>query len=61
MTLPAEVQAYRRTPEFTEATVPPALLKAHTTKDGTWALIHVLRAACVIGSRTRAAPPQRPS
>ena len=42
MSLPAEVQAYRRTPEFTEATVPPALLKAHTTKDGTWALIHVL-------------------
>lgn len=42
MTLPIELQAYRRTPEFTEATVPPALLKAHTTKDGTWALIHVL-------------------
>lgn len=42
MTLPPELQAFRRTPDFTEATVPPALLKAHTTKDGTWALIHVL-------------------
>ena len=42
MTLPPKLQPYRRTPEFTETTVPPALLKAHTTKDGTWALIHVL-------------------
>jgi len=42
MTLPANVRPYRRTPEFTEATVPQALLKAHTTKDGAWALIHVL-------------------
>jgi tellurite resistance-related uncharacterized protein len=42
MTLPSDVRPYRRTPEFTEATVPPALLKAHTTKDGTWGLIHVL-------------------
>jgi tellurite resistance-related uncharacterized protein len=42
MTLPPKLQPYRRTPEFTETIVPPALLKAHTTKDGTWALIHVL-------------------
>lgn len=42
MALPLDVQPYRRTPEFTEATVPPGLLNAHTTKDGTWALIHVL-------------------
>ena len=42
MTLPANVRPYRRTPEFTEATVPQALLKAHTTKEGAWALIHVL-------------------
>jgi tellurite resistance-related uncharacterized protein len=40
--LPPDVRPYRRTSEFTEATVPSALLKAHTTKDGTWALIHVL-------------------
>lgn len=42
MSSPPPLQPYRRTPEFTEATVPPGLLKAHTTKDGTWALIHVL-------------------
>jgi tellurite resistance-related uncharacterized protein len=42
MVLPADVRPYQRTPEFTEATVPRALLKAHTTKQGVWALIHVL-------------------
>jgi len=42
MTLPATVRPYRRTEVFTEATVPAGLLKAHTTKEGAWALIHVL-------------------
>ena len=42
MTLPPGVQPYRRTDVFTELTVPAALLKAHTTKEGAWALIHVL-------------------
>jgi tellurite resistance-related uncharacterized protein len=42
MNLPQNMHAYRRTPEFTESTIPKALLQAHTTKDGTWALIHVL-------------------
>jgi tellurite resistance-related uncharacterized protein len=42
MTLPPDVRPYRRTDTFTEQTVPPALLKAHTTKEGAWALIHVL-------------------
>jgi tellurite resistance-related uncharacterized protein len=27
---------------FTQATVPAGLLRAHTTKEGAWALIHVL-------------------
>ena len=40
--LPANARPYRRTAEFTEATVPAGLLKAHTTKEGAWALIHVL-------------------
>jgi tellurite resistance-related uncharacterized protein len=40
--LPKTARPYRRTDDFTEATVPAGLLKAHTTKDGTWALIHVL-------------------
>lgn len=42
MTLPPDVRPYRRTPEFTEKTIPQGLLKAHTTKEGAWALIHVL-------------------
>lgn len=39
--LPSDVRPYRRTDSFTEATVPAALLKAHSTKAGTWGLIHV--------------------
>lgn len=42
MVLPLDVQPYRRTETFTEATVPAALLKADATKQGAWALIHVL-------------------
>jgi len=42
MVLPLDARPYRRTDTFTEVTVPAALLKAHTTKQGTWALIHVL-------------------
>src|SRR5690606_311089 len=41
-TLPDAVRPYRRTPVFTEATVPAALLRAHTTKAGTWGRILVL-------------------
>lgn len=40
--LPAQVRPYSRTAEFTETTVPPALLRDHTTKVGTWGMIHVL-------------------
>lgn len=40
-TLPPGLEPYRRTPDFTESTVPAGLLADHTTKDGTWALIHV--------------------
>jgi tellurite resistance-related uncharacterized protein len=40
--LPEDVVPYRRTPEFTETTVPPGLLRAHSTKEGVWGLIHVL-------------------
>lgn len=42
MILPENAKPYRRTDEFTEATTPAGLLRAHTTKAGTWALIHVL-------------------
>jgi tellurite resistance-related uncharacterized protein len=41
-TLPSDVKPYRRTDTFTEETVPKGLLRAHTTKEGAWALIHVL-------------------
>ena len=40
--LPPGLEAYKRTPLFTEATVPPGLLKNHSTKEGTWGLIHVV-------------------
>ncbi|RMX08091.1 DUF1971 domain-containing protein [Corticibacter populi] len=43
--LPAGIRAYKRTPEFTQETVPAGLLRDHTTKAGTWALIHVLEGA----------------
>lgn len=42
-TLPDHVTAYKRTPNFTEATVPKGLLKAHKTKAGTWGNIIVLK------------------
>lgn len=32
---------YKRTPTFTEATLPDALKRDHNTKSGVWAVIHV--------------------
>lgn len=40
--LPAGLEAYRRTPIFTEATIPAALRHRHSTKAGVWALITVV-------------------
>lgn len=39
--LPARVQVYKRTADFTEQTIPAGLLKDHTTKPGVWARIVV--------------------
>jgi len=39
---PDGLVAYKKTPHFTEATIPKGLLNNHTTKLGTWGLIHVL-------------------
>lgn len=39
--LPEGLTAYKRTPSFTAASVPAALTRAHDTRDGVWALIHV--------------------
>lgn len=41
MALPPGLESYRRTGGFTEVTVPSGLLADHTTKTGTWGLIHV--------------------
>jgi tellurite resistance-related uncharacterized protein len=41
--LPPNLVAYHRTPDFTEATLPSALRRRHTTKAGVWARICVLR------------------
>lgn len=40
--LPGNVLAYKRTPEFTETSVPAGLLHAHQTKASVWARIVVL-------------------
>lgn len=40
--LPNDLESYRKTEIFTEETVPAGLLRAHNTKPGTWALIHVV-------------------
>lgn len=57
MSLPADAQPYRRTAVFSETTVPPGLLRAHTTKEGTWGLIHVLEGRLVY----RVNDPRRPA
>ena len=44
-TIPDSVTAYRRTPEFSEETVPKALLRSHSTKAGVWGRIVVLEGA----------------
>ncbi len=40
--IPAGYAPYRRTPEFTQDTVPAALTSRHNTKTGVWAHIHVV-------------------
>lgn len=57
MSLPFGVRPYRRTPAFTEATIPEALKRAHDTKPGVWALIHVLQGRLAY----RVTDPQRPA
>ena len=42
-TLPEHLQPYKQTPVFTEETVPPGLLRSHTTKAGSWATIIVAK------------------
>ncbi|MCB1446077.1 MAG: DUF1971 domain-containing protein [Rhizobiaceae bacterium] len=42
MQMPAGFEAYARSPDFTTDTLPARLQSAHSTKAGTWALLHVL-------------------
>ena len=39
--LPQGLHSYRRTPSFTESTVPTGLLGEHATRAGVWGLIRV--------------------
>lgn len=39
--LPPGLTCYKRTPTFTETSIPAGLLKDHSTKEGTWGLIRV--------------------
>jgi len=39
--LPPGLEVYKRTPSFTETSVPAGLLGEHSTKAGTWGLIRV--------------------
>lgn len=55
--LPDAARPYRKTDIFTEQTVPAGLLKDHTTKAGTWGLIHVLEGRLAY----RITDPRRPA
>jgi tellurite resistance-related uncharacterized protein len=55
--LPQDVHPYRRTDIFSETTIPGPLLKAHTTKEGAWALIRVLEGRLAY----RIVDPRRPA
>ena len=40
--LPPNLKPYKKTPEFSQDSVPAGLLKSHATKAGTWAKIVIL-------------------
>jgi len=51
---PEGLEEYKRTPEFTQDTIPKGLLKNHTTKLGTWGKIYVLEGALLYTPEGRA-------
>lgn len=53
----ANLQPYKRTAEFTEATIPAGLLRAHSTKEGVWGRIHMLEGRLLY----RVCDPRRPA
>ncbi len=40
--LPSQLEPYKRTPEFSEGTIPAGLRKRHSTRAGVWGRIVVL-------------------
>lgn len=52
-----DLTPYKRTAEFTEATIPAGLLRAHSTKEGVWGRIHILEGRLAY----RVADPRRPA
>lgn len=45
--IPADARVYRRTPEFTEATVPHGLQHQHSTKPGVWGRIVIVEGSLI--------------
>ncbi len=45
--LPDNVVAYKKTPEFDENSIPKGFKKDHSTKVGTWRIIHVLKGTLI--------------
>lgn len=45
--LPSNAVPYKKTPTFTEKSVPAGLLKDHQTKEGTWGKIVILKGEIV--------------
>ena len=43
--LPTDVEPYKKTPVFSQDSIPAGLLKAHSTKAGTWGKIVVTQGA----------------
>lgn len=39
---PAGLEGYKKTPVFNQETIPKGFRRAHSTKKGVWAIIHVL-------------------
>lgn len=44
---PDDLLAYKKTAEFTEKTIPKGFKKNHSTKNGTWGLLHVLEGGLI--------------
>jgi tellurite methyltransferase len=58
--LPPGLVRYRRTPVFSEETIPAGLRREHRTKPGVWALISVLEGALRFRALTPCSEPQAP-